>query len=61
MRVCEGVCDHGSRWLQWQVRWSSNRMRVTLSLSLSLSLPLSDDWLQLRRGGGGGSDGQDVF
>lgn len=52
------MCDTGSRWLQWQVRWSNNRMRVTLSLSASFthSLPFSDDWLQ-----SGGSDGQGVF
>lgn len=41
------MCLHlsGSRWLQWQDRWSCNRMKLTLTLSGSLTH--SDDWLPL--------------
>jgi len=42
------LCDSGSRWLQWKVRWSCNRMKVALfpSASHTNSVRLSDDWLQ---------------
>lgn len=54
--MCVWLHLSGSRWLQWQDRWSCNRMKLTLTLSglLTHSHMIGSRW-------GGGSGGYHAF